>query len=138
MASRGAFWGGIAGSLVVGGVLGFVSGWYGGFEMTTAHYGNEWLYEQARDVESRVAVLRALRSGHTEAASERLEAELDDDLISIRPDQRIGQRTVDEINRAIAQAKAYRTDFPHTSSRAQIDKMVEEVLAGAPYRPGPR
>ena len=134
MASRGAFWGGIAGSLLVGGVLGFVSGWYSGFETTTAHYGNEWLYEQANDVETRVAVLRALRTGHDEVAGERLEAALDNDLISIRPDQRIGRRTLDEINKAIAEAKEYRTDFPHFSKRPKIDRMVHEIFAGAPYK----
>lgn len=136
MASRGVFWGAVAGSLLVGGVVGFAAGWYGGFEMTAAHYGNEWLYEQARDVESRIAVLRELRSGRSTAAAERLEADLDDDLIAIRPDPRIGRRTVDEINKAIAEVRAYRSEYPYTSSRPQIARMVEEVLAGAPYKAG--
>lgn len=136
MASRGVFWGAVAGSLLVGGVAGFAAGWYGGFEMTSTHYGNEWLYEQARDVESRISVLRALRSGQRGVAADRLEAELDDDLVGIRPDPRIGRRTVDEINKAIAEVRAYRSEYPYTASRPQIGRMVEEVLSGAPYTAG--
>lgn len=134
MASRGVFWGGIAGSLLVGGVAGFVAGWYGGIQMTMAHYGDQWLYEQAHDIESRVAVLRALRTGREKAARRRLENELNDDLIAIRPDRQTGRRTVGEINKAVADAQAYRADFPYTSGHPKIDELVKKVFAEAPFK----
>jgi len=121
-------------SFFVGGLVGIVAGGYIGFELTTANFGNEWLYEQANDISSRTTILRNIREGRHKEAVEVMERQLEDDLISIEPDHRIKERTISAINSAIQNAKDYRTQYPRTPSRPSIEKMAEDVFKRAPYK----
>ena len=121
-------------SLFVGGLVGIVAGGYIGFHLTTANFGNEWLYEQSNDISSRTTILRNIREGRHEDAVEMMERQLEDDLISIEPDHRIKERTLSAINSAIQSAKEYRTQYPRTPSRPSIEKMAEDVFKRAPYK----
>ncbi len=121
-------------AFLVGGLVGAAIGGYFGVELTTAGFGNRWLNEQAHDIESRVANLKSIKQGRQKAALESMERELEDDLISIEPDHRIKQPTLDAINAAIKDAKEYRAQYPRTPSRPAIEKMVEAVFQHAPYK----
>ena len=121
-------------SFFVGGLVGFVAGGYIGFELTSASFGNRWLYEQATDISSRITILKNAREGRHEETMELMERQLEDDLISIEPDRRIKERTLSAINSAIKNAKDYRTQYPRASSRPSIEKMVEAVFKRAPYK----
>ncbi len=120
-------------AVIVGGLVGAAIGGYFGVDLTTAGFGNRWLEEQAQDIDSRIANLKKIREGLQEEALEAMERQLEDDLISIEPDDRIKQPTLGAINTAIQNAREYRTQYPIATSRPAIEKMVEAVFKRVPY-----
>jgi hypothetical protein len=134
MESRSKLLWGLALGFLLGAVVGLVVGGYGGFHFATSHFGSEWLYEQAMDVESRVVILRHLRAGKTAQAMEILENQMEDDLISMEPDARIKAATISEINKAIRVSKEYRLAHPRKGKRPGIEKMLANVFSREPYK----
>jgi hypothetical protein len=121
-------------AFLVGGVVGLAIGGYAGMHMMFSYFGNNWLHEQADDIQSRIVILQHLRGGKQAQAVELLESQLDDDVISIEPDQYINARTIADINGAIREAKAYRSTHPRTSNRPHVDAMVSNVFSQEPYK----
>ena len=83
-----------------------------------------------------VEVLDELRSGETDAATERLESWLDDVLIIVMEptnyEYDIGGNTVARADTAFAEARAYRDAYPRASNRSFVDEMVANVWAAGP------
>ena len=121
-------------AFLVGGVVGLAIGGYAGMHMMFSFFGNNWLHEQADDIQSRIIILKHVRGGKQAQAIELLESQLDDDLISIEPDKYINEQTIADINNAIHQAKAYRSEHPRTSNRSHVDAMVSNVFSQEPYK----
>jgi hypothetical protein len=119
---------------LVGGVVGLAIGGYAGMHMMFSFFGNNWLHEQADDIQSRIVILKHVRGGKQAQAIELLESHLDDDLISIEPDKYINEQTIADINDAIREAKAYRSVYPRTSNRTHVDAMVNNVFSQEPYQ----
>jgi hypothetical protein len=124
-------------AFLTGAVLGSGAGFYAGFEFTAGWIGSNWLSEQAEDIHTELSLLAQLRGDSSEQAIEQLESNLDDDLISIEPDERINDRTLTAIRQAIAAAREYREQRPRTSDRSHVDAMVANVLAGETVPPPP-
>jgi hypothetical protein len=124
-------------TFLAGAVAGSGAGFYAGFEFTAGWIGSNWLSEQADDIHAELALLSQLRADSSEQAIELLESNLDDDLISIEPDERINERTLTAIRQAITAAREYREQRPRTSDRSHVDAMVANVLAGETVPPPP-
>lgn len=120
-------------AFLAGTAAGLGLGVYGGVYFTLSHFGSEWLSAQAKDIHSRVVMLRHLRAGETAQAIELAEARLSDWLIAIQPDERITDRTVSDINKAIDESREYRKAHPR-KSRTSADKMVENLFQQEPYK----
>ena len=118
----------------VGGVVGLAIGGYVGMHLMFSFFGNNWLHEQADDIQSRIVILKHLRGGKQAQAIELLEAQLDDDLISIEPDKYINEQTIADINNTIREAKEYRSTYPRSSNRPHVDAMVSNVFSQEPYK----
>jgi hypothetical protein len=118
----------------VGGVVGVAIGGYVASHLMASYFGNNWLHEQADDIQSRIVILQHLRGGKQSQAVELLEVQLDDDVISIEPDKYINAQTITDINSAIREAKKYRSAHPRTSNRPHVDAMVNNVFSQEPYK----
>jgi hypothetical protein len=114
--------------------FGLAIGGYVGMRLMFSYFGNNWLHEQAADIQARIVVLKQLRSAEKGQAVELLEAQLDDDLISIEPDKYINDQTISEINNAIREAREYRSRHPRASNRPHVDMMVKNVFSQEPYK----
>jgi hypothetical protein len=125
---------GLALAFLAGGLVGLAIGGYVGARLMVSYFGNNWLHEQASDVQSRIFILKHLRAAELGQAVELIEAQLDDDLISIEPDQYIDGQTIAEINEAIREAKEYRATHPRKSNRPHVDQMVTNVFSQEPYK----
>ena len=83
-----------------------------------------------------VDVLEDLRAGETEAATERLESQLDDVLIVVMEptnyDYGINDNTLERADSAFFEARAYREAYPRSSDRGFVDEMVANVWASGP------
>jgi hypothetical protein len=121
-------------AFLVVGVVGLAIGGYVGSHIMVSYFGNNWLHEQADDVLARIVILKHLRAGQQIQAVELLEAQLDDDLISIEPDKYIKEQTIADINKAVREAKEYRSAHPRTSNRPHVDSMVTHVFSREPYK----
>jgi hypothetical protein len=121
-------------AFLAGGVVGLAIGGYVGMNLMVSYFGNNWLHEQTDDVLSRIVILKHVRSGQKNQAVELLEAQLDDDLISIELDKYINDQTISEINEAIREAKEYRAENPRKSNRPHVDQMVTNVFSQEPYK----
>jgi uncharacterized iron-regulated membrane protein len=121
-------------AFLVGGIVGLAISGYAGMHMMFSYFGNNWLHEQAEDIQSHIVILRHLRAGKQAQAVELLEVKLDDDVISIEPDKYINARTITDINSAIREAKEYRSTHPRTSNRPHVDAMVTNVFSQEPYK----
>jgi hypothetical protein len=125
---------GLALAFLVGGVAGLAIGGYVGARLMISYFGNNWLHEQADDVQSRIVILKHLRTAELGQAVELIEAQLDDDLISMEPDKYINDQTIAEINEAIREAKKYRSANPRKSNRPHVDRMVTNVFSRESYK----
>jgi len=134
MASRRKFLLRLGLAFLAGGVVGLAIGGYFGTHLMVSYFGNNWLHEQADDVQSRIVILKHLRAVKLGRAIELLEAQLDDDLISIEPDKYINGQTIADINEAIRAAKEYRSTNPRKSNRPHVDTMVTNVFSRGPYQ----
>jgi hypothetical protein len=121
-------------AFLAGGIVGLAIGGYAGMHMMFSYFGNNWLHEQADDIQSRIVILKHLRGGKQVQAIELLESQLDDDVISIEPDKYINIQTIADINNAIREAKEYRLIYPRTSNRSHVDAMVNNVFSQEPYK----
>jgi hypothetical protein len=129
--------GGLGLAFLVGSVVGLALGGYSGFRLGRAGIIDECLYKDARAIQSYVVILKQLREARTSQAVELLEAQLDDDLILFDPWEpypRPADRTISEINKAISEAKEYRSTNPRQSNRPHVDKMVTNVFSQEPYK----
>lgn len=122
--------------VVAGIAAGAAAGWYYGASAGRTEILNEWIYNDARDVQAQVAVLRTLRAKKADQAIEALETRLDDQLVQFDPQQPLplGAREKGEIGKAIGEAKDYRAAFPRQSSRKFVDDMVRNLFARDLYR----
>ena len=124
--------------LLLGVIAGAAAGAYGGFRAGNAPILNECLYKDARDVQEAVVTLKHLRGGERELAVELLEARMDDVLVPFDPATPypdLEDRTIAEINKALREAKDYRSANPRKSSRPHVDAMVANLLARGTYKP---
>jgi hypothetical protein len=121
-------------AFLVGGIVGLAIGGYVGMRLMVSYFGNNWLHEQAADIQARIVILKHLGSAEKNQAIELLEAQLDDDLISIEPDKYINDQTIFEINNVIREAREYRSRHPRASNRPHVDTMVKNVFSQEPYK----
>lgn len=134
MTNRKKTFAGLGLMFLAGCIIGLAIGGYVGMRLMFSYFGNNWLHEQAADIQTRIIILQHLRSAEKDQAVELLEAQLDDDLISIEPDKYINDQTISEINNAINEARKYRSIHPRTSNRPFVDTMVKNVFSQEPYK----
>jgi hypothetical protein len=126
-----------AATLLAGIAAGTAAGWYFGAAAGRTAILNEWIYNDARDVQAQVVVLRSLREKKADQAIELLEARLDDQLIQFDPQQplpALTPRETGEMRKAIVDAKDYRAGFPRQSKRKAVDEMVRNLFARDLYK----
>ena len=110
-------------------LFGIVAGGIGGWHMGTLYLLNEWVLEQAGDVEGHVEALQNLNTRNVNETIEFLESRLDDDLIVLEPQgYQLKQHVRAKMYKSLLAAKQYRMEHPHKSKRSFIDKMVRNVL----------
>jgi hypothetical protein len=115
--------------LLVGLVAGAAAGGFGGWRYGNAMVLNQCLIGDAKSVQTSTAALKLLRT-------EALEAGMDDTLIPFDPAEPyagVVEPTIAEMNKAIAEVKAYRAANPRKSSRTHVDGMVANLLARGHY-----
>jgi hypothetical protein len=123
--------------LIAGAILGIAAGGYGAWRYANAQVLNECLYADARQVQTAVAALKLLRAGERPLALEALEAGMDDILVPFDPERPytgLRGETIAEVNKALHEAKGYRTANPRKSSRPHVDAMVGNLLARGTYK----
>ena len=109
-------------------------GGYGASQLTATFLVNNALDKEARDAQRQVKALQYLRVGETDQAIEILESRLDDDLISLDPQEPyegLNEKTTSNISQAIVDAKAYREEYPRVTKRTHVDDMVKAVFEKA-------
>jgi hypothetical protein len=123
-------------------VIGAAAGGYAGFTRGRAIILNEALCRDAREVGSRISILRQLRDGAQERAVESLETGLNDLLIVFDPDTPypgLESRTTAALKNAIDQAREYRAAYPRPADGRDFrDKMVRNLFSRDLYRQGAR
>jgi hypothetical protein len=122
--------------LLVGLVAGAAAGGFGGWRYGNAIVLNQCLIGDAKSVQTSTAALKLLRTGQRDLAIEALEAGMDDTLIPFDPAEPyagVVEPTIAEMNKAIAEVKAYRAANPRKSSRTHVDGMVANLLARGHY-----
>ena len=116
-------------ALLVGGVGGGLAGGYvaayfvGGFMSDGMMLGN------AVDTQMNVAVLRSIRDGETERATEMLETSLDGNILSLSSSAEYSDRTNEAVAKAIRNARGYRSDHPRKTDLPELDNAVAEILS---------
>lgn len=118
--------------LVLGLLLGAGAGGYFGVRSGHAMILDECLDKDARDIQRSVVALRELRAGERERALEALEARMDDALVIFDPAEPypgVSDRTTGQIDKALREAKDYRSAHPRKSSRPHVDAMVGNLLS---------
>jgi len=123
--------------LLAGIAAGTAAGWYFGASAGRNAILNEWIYNDARDLQAQVVVLRTLRERKADQAIELLETRLDDQLVQFDPQQplpALTARETGEIRKAIGDAKDYRAGFPRQSKRKFVDDMVRNLFARDLYK----
>jgi hypothetical protein len=124
-------------ALVAGAAFGWAAGWYYGTTAGKNAILKEWIYNDARDVQAQVVVLRRMRAKKAGDAIELLETRLDDQLVQFDPQEPFAMLTSREregLRKAIADARDYRTAFPRESKRKFVDEMVRNLFARDLYR----
>ena len=107
---------------LAGSGIGFLVGGYIGsnFGMNGVLRGT--LHKDAKDMETQIATLRAIRGGDNAQEIELLQASLDDQFIIFDPQNPypIESATQNRGDDASRGAKAYRQEFPRQSNRARM------------------
>ena len=137
MQSKGKFLLGLALAFLGGAVVGLAIGGFGGFSYGTSYKRNEFIYRDAKDVQSQVVILRHLRKEEKDQAIELLENRLDDQLVMfdpVEPFPGLTGREMSEINKGIRASKEYRLAYPRKSKRSIVDEMVRNVFLREPYK----
>lgn len=127
----------LAAGLVAGAAVGAAAGGYFGSRHANATVLNPCLHADARQVQTSVAALKLLQAGERALAMEALEAGMDDILVGFdpaRPYPGLEESTIAEINRALLEAKVYRSAHPRKSNRPPVDAMVGSLLARGAYQ----
>ena len=117
--------------LLAGSALGFLVGGYTGTQFGIALILNNGLGADAQEVQVKIEALRQLRNGNSDAATELLEASLDDQLVIFDPQEPypgLRDDTIASIDFAIRSAMDYRAGYPRQSSRPHVDSMVKSLF----------
>lgn len=137
MISRKGLFIGFILAFLVGGAAGLAVGGYRGFQSGMSFILNDALSKDAREVESRVAVLRHLRAGRQDQAIEALEGGMDDILVGfdpVEPYPGLTGQTTAALGKAITAAKDYRSAHPRQSKAHARDEMVRSLFARERYK----
>lgn len=107
---------------LAGSGIGFLVGGYIGSNFGMNGVLRVTLHRDAKDMETQIATLRAIRGGNNAQAIELLQASLDDQFIIFDPQDLhpIESATQNRGDDAIRGAKAYRQEFPRQSNRARM------------------
>ena len=127
---------GVVLAFIAGGAAGLAFGGYQGIQKGASLILNECLSKDAREVGTRVTVLRNLRAGRQAPAVESLEGGMDDILVGFDPAEPfpgLTPQTTGALAKAIAEAKAYRSAHPRQSGHAR-DAMVRNLFERQPYK----
>jgi hypothetical protein len=126
-----------AAALVAGIAAGWPAGWYFGFSAGRNDILKEWVYNDAKDVQAQLAVLKALRQKNAPQAIELLETRLDDQLVQFNPQEPysfLTAREKTELRKTVLEAKDHRAAFPRESKRKFVDDMVHSLFARDLYK----
>jgi hypothetical protein len=116
-------------------VLGSVATGYGGLRLYLNSLDRQLYVRPAIDTVHSLAVLQRLRTGHTGAAIELVEWQLDDGLVGLSglaDGQRNPGDCVMNIPAVLAMARTYRGEYPRSTAVAEIDDLVAKALNMAP------
>jgi hypothetical protein len=136
MASKGKLPVGVVLTFLAGCAIGLAIGGQQGFRFGTSFIVNEALFKDAREVESRIAILGHLRAGERDQAMERLETGLSDILIGFDPAEPyagLDGQTAGALRKAIDAAREYRSAHPR-EKRNFRDDMVDNLFARELYK----
>ena len=122
---------------LIGCAVGVAIGGYGGFRFGMGFILNTSLAKDAREVESRISILRHLRTGEQDVAVNQLENGLNDMLILFDPHTPypdLKQQTVVALREAIDKAKEYRSAYPRPADQKDArDSMVQDLFSREVY-----
>lgn len=111
-------------SLLSGGVI--------GARLGAGAIMDNWLTSQSNYALSHLLILRQMRNGDDEAALNRLEAQLDRDIVSLLPDYygdaRVSERARARAAAVLEQARDYRDEYPRPAQGRAIDRDVQRAL----------
>jgi hypothetical protein len=129
MKARKAF--SITAILLVGAIIGGLAGSYGTAYITSYLYGGSVELQAAVAINQNVWVLKRLREGKIEEAIERLELELDGNLITLSADMPIDEQWQESVDRSLAFVNEYRSIYPRSTQNPEIDSAVANALSKA-------
>lgn len=127
---------GVVFAFLAGCAVGPAIGGHQGFRFGTSAVMNGVLSRDAREVETRIAILGHLRSGEQDKAIEKLEMGLADTLIGfdpVEPYADLNRQTVAALKQAIDEAKRYWSAHPRRQNNFR-DNMVDSLFARELYR----
>lgn len=114
--------------LVLG--VGLAAGAWWGFRLGTTMIIENAAANDAKGVRILLSALADLKAGKTAAATETLEARVDDHLVVFDPQEPypLTPSTSAAVDAAILAAKEYRAAHPRRSKRAHVDEMVQNLF----------
>lgn len=125
-------------TFVAGCAIGVAAGGYGGFQRGMSLILNEALVRDAREVGTRIGILKQLRAGEHDQAVAQLETGLNDILILFDPERPypgLERQTKVALRSAIDQARHYRGSFQRQINERDFrEKMVQNLFSRELYK----
>jgi hypothetical protein len=115
-------------AFLVGSIGGAVAGGSVAIYFTAGFFADGFMLGQAVNAQTKVAVLRQLRTNQPQKAIELLETHLDGDIIGLKVDNKYAPSTNDSVKKAISRARDYRVEYPRKTGLPEVDAGVRDVL----------
>lgn len=96
--------------------------------MAIGFFADSAMSERAQEAGSKIAVLKRFRAGEEDKAIDILEHGLDNELIGLEKREDFASSTNNSVQKALAEAREYRTAFPRTAADPVMDGLLKKAL----------
>lgn len=115
-------------SFLGGAIAGGVTSGYTSIYFTTRFFTDGWMLGNVIDTEDQIKVLRTLREGKIEKATEFLEDSLNTKILGLHLSDENTERTNRAIIKSVQTAREYRAKYPYSSRIPEIDEGIGKIL----------
>lgn len=91
-------------------------------------FGDGFMKGKSVDVEMKIEILKHIRTGNLDKATEMLEILLDGDLIGLSRSSDNSDDTNESIRKAANLARDYRASYPRHTNQPGVDSAVEKAI----------